>query len=129
MTDITVHIASNDWCVHFVVTDTQKPVGPWLLFDSNDEIKAKVFTWGHVAEEDLTQYEIDLRRWGTGSVHMQLTDSELSALAERKRGWPWNGYELRLMKEAGKYPPKRLKATPYAERIKAAIEVELERKG
>jgi hypothetical protein len=33
------------------------------------------------------------------------------------------------MKEAGKYPPKRLKATPYAERIEAAIEVELERKG
>ena len=22
-------------------------------------------------------------------------------------GWPWNGYELRLMKEAGKYPPKK----------------------
>jgi hypothetical protein len=107
MTDITVHIASNDWCVHFVVTATQIPVGPWLLFDSNDEIKAKVFTWGHVAEEDLTQYEIDLRRWGTGSVHMQLTDSQLSALAERKRGWPWNGYELRLMRAAGKYPPQR----------------------
>jgi hypothetical protein len=53
-----------------VVTASQIPVGPWLLFDSNDEIKAKVFTWGHVAEEDLTQYEIDLRRWGTGSVHM-----------------------------------------------------------
>jgi hypothetical protein len=55
MTDITVHLASNDWCVHFVVTATQIPVGPWLLFDSNDEIKAKLFTWGHVAEEDLTQ--------------------------------------------------------------------------
>ena len=52
MTDITVHIASNDWCVHFVVTATQIPVGPWLLFDSNDEIKSKVFTWGHVTEED-----------------------------------------------------------------------------
>jgi hypothetical protein len=24
---------------------------------------------------------------------------------ERGRGWPWNGYELRLMKDAGKYPP------------------------
>ncbi len=78
MTDITVHIASNDWCVHFVVTATQIPVGPWLLFDSNDEIKAKVFTWGHVTEEDMTQYEIDLRRWGTDSVPMQLTDSQLS---------------------------------------------------
>jgi hypothetical protein len=43
MTDITVHIASNDWCVHFVVTATQIPVGPWLLFDSNDEIKGKIW--------------------------------------------------------------------------------------
>lgn len=65
---------------------TQIPVGPWLLFDSNDAIKAKVFTWGHVAEEDLTQYEIDLRRCGTGSVRMQLTDSQLPALVARKRG-------------------------------------------
>jgi hypothetical protein len=118
MTDITVHIASKDWCVHFGVTATQIPVGPW--FDSNDEIKAKVFTWGQVAEEDLAQYEIDLRRWGIGSVHMQLTDKQLSDLVARERGWPWNGYELRLMKEAGKYPPKRLKATPYAERIKSS---------
>ena len=44
----------------------------------------------------------------TGSVHMQLTDSQLCALAERKRGWPWNGYELRLIRAAGKYPPQRL---------------------
>jgi hypothetical protein len=58
MTDITVHIASNDWCVHFVVTATQIPIGPWLLFDSNDEIKAKVFTWGNVAEEVMTKGEI-----------------------------------------------------------------------
>jgi hypothetical protein len=120
MIDITVHIASKEWCVHFVVTATQIPVGPWLLFDSNDEIKAKVFTWGQVAEEDLAQYEIDLRRWGIGSVHIQLTDKQLSDLVARERGWPWNGYELRLMKEAGKYPPQRLKATPYAERIKSS---------
>jgi hypothetical protein len=116
MTDITVHIASNDWCVHFVVTATQIPVGPWLLFDSNDEIKAKVFTWGHVSEEDLALYEIDLRRWGIGSVHMQLTDSQLSGLAGRKRDWPWSGYELRLMKEAGKYPPQRLLGRPHTSR-------------
>lgn len=90
------------------VTACQVPVGPWLLFGSNDEIKAKVITWGHVAEEELAQYERDLRRWGIGSVQMELTDNQLSALAERKLGWPWNGYELRLMKEAGKYPPKRL---------------------
>jgi hypothetical protein len=87
MTEITVHIASSHWCIHCVVTATQIPVGPGLLFDSNDEIKAEEFTWGHVAEEELAQYEIDLRRWGTGSVRMQLTDRQLSALVARKRGW------------------------------------------
>lgn len=37
---------------------------------------------------------------------MELTDNQLSGLAARKRGWPWNGYELRLMRAAGKYPPQ-----------------------
>jgi hypothetical protein len=39
---------------------------------------------------------------------MELTDSQLAFLAERKHGWPWNGYELIQMRQAGKYPPTRL---------------------
>jgi hypothetical protein len=108
MTDVTVHVASSEWCVHFVITLTQIPIGPWLLFNSSDEVKAKVFRWGDVSSEQIEQYEIDLRRWGIGSVHMHLTDPQLHALAERKRGWPWNGYELIQMKKAGRYPPIRL---------------------
>ena len=87
MTDVTVHVASSAWCVHFVITITQIPIGPWLLFDSNDEIKAKVFTWGDVTADQLQQYDTDLRRWGVGNVHMLLTDQQLHSLAERKRGW------------------------------------------
>jgi hypothetical protein len=41
------------------------------------------------------------------SAVLNLTDRQLAALIERGHGWPWNGYELRLMKEAGKYPPAR----------------------
>jgi hypothetical protein len=37
-----------------------------------------------------------------------LTDAKLAALIKRAEGWSWNGYELRQMKEAGKYPPERL---------------------
>jgi hypothetical protein len=107
MTDVTVHVASSSWCVHFVITTTQTPIGPWLLFDSSDEIRAKVFAWGNVTTGQLAQYEIDLRRWGIGNVHMNLTDQQLHTLVERKRGWPWNGYELIKMKDAGKYPPAR----------------------
>jgi hypothetical protein len=108
MTDVTVHVASSAWCVHFVITITQIPLEPWLLFGSSDEIKAKVFTWGDVSAEQIQQYETDLRRWGIGNVHMLLTDQQLHSLAERKRGWPWNGYELIQMRNAGQYPPKRL---------------------
>jgi hypothetical protein len=53
MTDVTVHVASTAWCVHFVITITQIPIGPWLLFDSSNEIKAKVFTWGDVTAEQI----------------------------------------------------------------------------
>jgi hypothetical protein len=86
MTDVTVHIASSEWCVHFVITITQIPIGPWLLFDRSDEIKAKVFTWGNVTAQQIEQYVIGLRRWGVGSVHVLLTDQQLRTLAERKRG-------------------------------------------
>ena len=45
----------------------------------------------------------NIRRWGVFSVVLNLTERQLAALIERGRSWPWNGYELRLMKEAGKY--------------------------
>lgn len=67
-----------------------------------------VLAWGNVFAEELEEHETNIRRWGTSSVVWQLTDRQLAQLIERGKGWPWNGYELRKMKEAGKYPPKRL---------------------
>jgi len=64
MTDVTVNAASSEWCIHFVVTSTQIPIGPGLLFETSEEIKTKVFRWGSVTVEEMKQYEIDLRRWG-----------------------------------------------------------------
>jgi hypothetical protein len=37
-----------------------------------------------------------------------LSDKQLGELIERGKGWPWTGYELKQMKEAGRYPPKPL---------------------
>ena len=54
------------------------------------------------------EHESSIRRWGVSSAVLNLTDRQLAALIERGRGWPWNGYEVRLMKEARKYPPARL---------------------
>jgi hypothetical protein len=64
--------------------------------------------WGSVTDEEMKQYEIDLRRWGHAGIHILLSDQQLRTLAERARGWPWNGYELIQMRKAGKYPPQRL---------------------
>jgi hypothetical protein len=74
---VIIHITGSGWCVHFVVTATQIPIGPWLLFDSSEEIVAKVFAWGHVSAGERARYENDLRRWGLGAVHMELTDNQL----------------------------------------------------
>jgi len=45
---------------------------------------------------------------GTSTVVWYLTHRQLAQLIERGKGWPWNGYELRAMKQADKYPPQRL---------------------
>jgi hypothetical protein len=102
------------WCVHFVVTSSQVPIGPWLLFESSEEVKTKMFHWGTATDEEMKQYEIDLRHWGHAGVHILLSDRQLRTLAERARGWPWNGYELIQMGKAGKYPPQRLAPPPRA---------------
>jgi hypothetical protein len=89
-----------------VVTSDQIPIGPWLLFESSEEIKTKVFRWGSVTDEEMKQYEIDLRRWGNEGVHMLLSNQHYGSWPSA-RGWPWNGYELIRLRKAGKYPPQR----------------------
>jgi hypothetical protein len=42
MTDVTVHVLKGEWCVHFVITATQVPIGPWLLFESSEEICSRL---------------------------------------------------------------------------------------
>jgi hypothetical protein len=66
-----------------------------------------ILRWGNLAAEELAERENSIRRLGVSSAVLHVTDRQLAALIERGRGWPWNGYELRLMKAAGRYPPKR----------------------
>jgi hypothetical protein len=92
---------------------------PLLLHDSHEEV-LKILAWCGIAEEGLVDHYSAIRRWGFNSAVVSLTDAKLAALIKRGEGWPWNGYELRQMKEGGKYPPRRLtlanvrKATPKA---------------
>ena len=105
---VLCNVLSRDWCVHFMDSDYQTRIGPWLLFDSQEDFEAKVLTWGHPSKRDLEQYQQDLGRTGFCTVHLHLADAERAGLIERGRGWPWTGYDLPQMRAAGKYPPERL---------------------
>jgi hypothetical protein len=109
MARVLCNVMTSDWSVHFIAPDGKTRVGPWLLFESHEEVRS-ILRWGNITDADLEEHESSIRRWGVSSAVLNLTDRQLAALIERGRGWPWNGYELRLMKEAGKYPPKRLVA-------------------
>ena len=93
--------------MNFIGPSGKTRIGPWLLLDSHDEV-CSILRWGNITDEELAERESGLRRWGVSSAVLNLTDRQLAALIQRGRGWPWNGYELRLMKESGNYPPGRL---------------------
>ena len=61
-----------------------------------------------VSCEALARLEFFCKMRPLSSAVLDLSERQLATLIERGRGWPWNGYELRLMKEAGKYPPARV---------------------
>jgi hypothetical protein len=107
MPRVLVNVMAGDWSVHFIAPDGRTRLGPWLLLDSHDEVRA-ILRWGNVSADELAEHESSMRRWNVSSVGLDLTELQIAALIERGRGWPWSGYELRLMKEAGKYPPTRL---------------------
>jgi hypothetical protein len=75
--------------------------------ESAEEVRA-ILLCGNASPQELADHEHDILRWGTSCVALNLTDAQLAALIERGPGWPWNGYQLRQMKQAGAYPPARV---------------------
>ena len=51
MPRVLVNVMSNDWAVHFIGPDGKTRIGPWLLFDGPDEVRA-ILRWGNVSAED-----------------------------------------------------------------------------
>jgi hypothetical protein len=98
---------SSDWAVHFIGPDGKTRIGPWLLLEGPEEVRA-ILRRGNVSAEELAEHDSSIRRWGVSTVPLELTVRQVTALIERGRGWPWTGYELMQMKAAGKYPPKPL---------------------
>ena len=113
MPRVLVNVMSSEWSVHFIGPDGQTRIGPWLLFDSHDEVRS-LLRWGNPSDADMEEHESSIRRWGCSSVAWNITDKQLAQLIERGKGWPWNGYQLIQMKRAGKYPPSREEMTAAA---------------
>jgi hypothetical protein len=107
MARVVVNVMEGDWSVNFIGTDGQTRIGPWLLCDSADEVRA-ILRWCEATASQIDEHDRDIRRWGVSSTAVDLPFRKVAALIERGKGWPWNGYELKKMKVAGKYPPQRL---------------------
>jgi hypothetical protein len=105
------------WSVTFHDYRDRDTKFPWLLLETAEEV-LKLLTWGHISDEDLEQHHRDLRRWGVGGGVLHLTTRQYHQLKARRVGWPWNGYELQKMKDAGTYPPKPLSEAQEAEFMK-----------
>ncbi len=97
----------SDWAVHFIAPDGRTRIGPWLLHDTHEEVR-RLLSWGNLSAEEMEKHETNMRRWGFSSVVWQLSDRQFRQLIKRGKGWPWNGCELRKMKEAEKYSPDHL---------------------
>jgi hypothetical protein len=104
---ISCHVMQSGWSVTFSEYADPTARFPWLLCDSHDEV-LKILQWGHISGPDLDEHHRNIARWGIGGGSLRLTSRERHQLIARGHGWPWNGYELRRMKEAGCYPPVRL---------------------
>ena len=92
--------------MHFLEADCQTRVGPWILID--EAMAREILSWGSTTQEAIAEFEENMGKYSFSSVWLELSDRQHAALVERGRGWPWNGYQLRKMKERGEYPPKRL---------------------
>ena len=57
MSPVSVTIMSGDWSVSFIGPDGRTPVGPWLLFDSHEEVKTKVLRWGNISAAEHDRHE------------------------------------------------------------------------
>jgi hypothetical protein len=82
---------------------------PWLIYDTEDEVLA-LLRWGNASESDIEESIRDFKRWSVGGGTLHLTGKQWHQLRARRVGWPWNGYELQRMKDAGTYPPVPLTA-------------------
>ena len=53
---VLANVMERDWSLHFIGPDDHTRVGPWLLLESDDEVK-DILRWGNISEAELTGTE------------------------------------------------------------------------
>jgi hypothetical protein len=56
---------TSDWSVNFIGPDGKTRIGPWLLLDSHDEVRA-ILRWGNITAEELTPSQPNIVALGAG---------------------------------------------------------------
>jgi hypothetical protein len=72
MARVLCNVMIRDWSVNFIGPDGKTRIGPWLLLDSHEEVRA-ILRWGNITAEELAEHENNIRRWGVSSAVLNLT--------------------------------------------------------
>jgi hypothetical protein len=74
-------------------------------------VAMEVYARNELTEAEASRCDLSTHHNACQGEGFKLTTKQRHQLRARGIGWPWNGYELRKMKEAGTYPPRPLTQT------------------
>jgi hypothetical protein len=74
----------DGWAVHCM--DGRIRVGPWARVRGDGFTLLRLFRYIGAGEDELAEAEIDLRRWGRGSIHVDLIPGRRNLL-QLSRPW------------------------------------------
>lgn len=70
------------WSVHFIDADCRTPIGirtRYIDFATIDELRALVIRC-NPDKSELAEFEQDIKRWGRGSIYVNLTSDQIRKL-------------------------------------------------
>lgn len=81
MPRVLCNVMTDDWSVNFIGPDGKTGIGPWLLLNSHDEVRA-ILRWGNITDEELAEHDSSIRRWGVSSaVHHSVDQARRQSLS------------------------------------------------
>ncbi len=91
---LTNVVGVTDSAVHFMDEDGCTRIGPWLILDTLQDVET-LLRKGNITDDDLAEFQRDMRAWGQTSTHIHLDADAYAKLVAEGIKRPWNGYEER----------------------------------